>query len=80
MRVKKITNGMWGAEYGLLGRSGVGQGGGEEWMGYKVWWTGQGCRVMGYAEGERAGKCCEDTHYVVGAVWKRGTGGHRVNP
>ena len=82
MRVKKITNGMWGAEYGLLGRSGVGQGGGEEWMGYKVWWTGQGCRVMGYAEGERARnpKCCEDTRYVVGAVWKRGTGGHRVNP
>ena len=42
----------------------------------------RGCRVMGYSEGERAGnpKCCEDTRYILGVVWKRGTGGHRVNP
>ena len=81
MRVKKITNGMWGAEYGLLGRSGVGQGGGEEWMGYKVWWTGQGCRVMGYAEGERAGKCCEDKCCRTGySVEEQGAAGESIIP
>ena len=36
-----ITLKEWDVEYGP-GQIGVGQGGGEEWMGYKVWWTGQG--------------------------------------